>query len=322
MNRKVRENYEALAQRVRLRLDGEGGALYGTWGAYDVTVYAANERYPYMLTVLVSAQRPGGPLTKEEAKAFKKGCKPVGALTQNGSLLTMTLKNTGNQEKLQNDLDEALRELVQFLRAGGYQNCCQTCGTPGPTDACFVGGGYLRLCPNCFAALQRSSTVANTQKSRKKENVLGGIVGALLGSVLGVACIVILSQLGFVAALSGMVMAVCTLKGYELVGGKLSKKGVILCTVLMLVMTYVGDRVDWAIVIARELEADFATAFQAVPLLLEEELIEAGSYWGNLALLYIFVLLGAVPTSFSILKNQKNAKRIYRLGVPEESSRF
>ena len=315
MNRKVWENYAALARRVRLRLDGESGALYGERSEYGITVYAANERYPYLLTVLVAAQRPGGSLTKEEAKAFKSGCKSVGSLTQNGAQIVMTLKSTGNQEKLQENLNEALDELARFLRTAGYQNCCQACGTVGPNDACFVAGGHMRLCADCFINMQRSSAVTSNQKARKQENVMGGIVGAILGSLLGVACIVLLSQMGYVAVLSGVVMAVCTLKGYDLLGGKLSKKGVLICVALMLAMTYMGDRADWAIVIARAVEVDVATAFQAVPLLLEEDMIEASAYWGNLVLLYIFVLAGAIPTILNTVKNQKNSSRLYRLGA-------
>ena len=41
----------------------------------------------------------------------------------------------------------------------------------------------------------------------KPENVLAGVVGALLGCLLGVGCIVLLGQLGYVAALSGIVLA-------------------------------------------------------------------------------------------------------------------
>lgn len=61
---------------------------------------------------------------------------------------------------------------------------------------------------------------------KKRENIVAGAVGAFLGAMLGGACIVMLGQLGYVAALSGMVMAVCALKGYELLGGRLSVKGV------------------------------------------------------------------------------------------------
>ena len=60
---------------------------------------------------------------------------------------------------------------------------------------------------------------------------MGGVVGALIGSLLGAASIILLSQLGYVAAISGVIMAVCALKGYELLGGKLTKKGVIISAV-------------------------------------------------------------------------------------------
>ena len=49
---------------------------------------------------------------------------------------------------------------------------------------------------------------------KKRENVLAGIVGAFLGSLIGVACIVIVGQMGYVASICGLVMAVCSLKGY------------------------------------------------------------------------------------------------------------
>ena len=51
-------------------------------------------------------------------------------------------------------------------------------------------------------------------EEKKRENVPAGIVGAFLGSLIGVACAVLIGQLGYVASISGLVMAVCALKGY------------------------------------------------------------------------------------------------------------
>ena len=99
---------------------------------------------------------------------------------------------------------------------------------------------------------------------------MSGTVGALLGSLLGVVCIIILRQLGYVAAISGVLMAVCPLKGYELLGGKLSNKGIGIACVIMLVMTFVGDRLDWAIVVSRSLGTDFFTSFRAISYLMAE----------------------------------------------------
>lgn len=314
MNKKVMQNYEELARRNGLTLDAECEVLYGQRGDYKVLVHAPSESYPYQLAVLLSAQRTGGPVTKAEGRQFAKEHKPVLALKQDNHAITMTLRNTANQKKLSTALDEALNALISFLRTNGFQNCCQTCGSTTETDGYCVGTAHMLLCPGCYTSVTQNTAIASQQKSRKKENLLGGVVGALLGSLLGVACIIVFSQLGYVAALSGVVMAICTLKGYELLGGRLSKKGIVISVVLMLLMTYIGDRLDWAITVMRELEMDFATSYQFVPLLLREEIIEAASYWGNLLLVYLFVLLGAVPTVRNIIKNQGAESRLCRIG--------
>ena len=313
MKKKVKQNYEKLAQRTGLRLDETGGALYGKREEYSVLVYPANPSYPYILTVTISAVRDSGPLTGEETKQFKKDNAPVTGLGQNGYVITMSLKGAKDQNVVQENLVNGLNALTVFLRLHGYRSGCQTCGRNVRIAPRYVSGSYALMCQDCYAQLQQNRTLVQAQKKQKSENVIGGIVGALLGTRVGVACIILLSQLGYVAAFSGIVMAVCTLKGYELLGGRLSKKGIFLSIVLMLIMAFVGDRVDWAIVVARELETDFVTAFQIIPALLEEQIIDESSYWGNVVLLYIFLLVGAVPTILTMLKNQKKAGQTYSL---------
>lgn len=315
MKKKVLQNYAQLASRAGLRFEAQSGAIFGLYNGYKVLVYPENENYPYILTVSVSATRPGNPISKAEGKAFSKEHKPVNSLRQDGYQVKMTLGQMTNQEKLAANLTEGLNALTSFLRANNFQNCCQTCGSTNPTEACVAGGTCMQLCYNCFVNLQQNQTVASTEKQKKKENIIGGIVGALIGSLLGVACIIVLGQLGYVAAISGVVMAVCTMKGYDLLGGKLSTTGVIICTVIMLIMTYMGNRLDWAVSVAMELDVDIATAFRSVPLLLEEEIIDGASYWVNLFMVYAFALLGAVPTVRNTMQNQKKESVFYRLGV-------
>ena len=125
-------------------------------------------------------------------------------------------------------------------------------------------------------------------EEKKRENVPAGIVGAFLGSLIGVACAVLIGQLGYVASISGLVMAVCALKGYELLGGSLTKKGALISTLLIL---------------ADALHDGIFEAFQEVPDLLDRGIIESGPYWGDLIMLYLFTLLGAVPTIWNGLKS-------------------
>lgn len=315
MNRKVKENYGRLAQAAGLSMDMENGALYGVFAGYEILVAAANGSYPYTLSILAGVNRPAPPLTQEECKAFCKSVPGAVTLTQNGNLVTLALKNTANQNKLRDTLVGALQAFTNFLRGNGFRNCCQACGRQElPVSPYYLGGAYAELCPDCFTAIQQRQTAAQSESKQKKENVVSGTVGALLGSLLGVVCIIILSQLGYVAAISGVIMAVCTLKGYELLGGKLSNKGIAIACVLMLVMTFVGDRLDWAIVVSRSLGTDFFTSFRAISYLMAEGAIDSGSYVGNLVLLYLFVLLGAVPTVIGTLRSRKQSAKIYRLG--------
>ena len=89
MNGKVRWFYEELAAMSGLRLDPEGGALYGTYKGYGVAVLAPNPSYPYQMCAVFSASRPDGPLTKEECKQFLKEHKAATDLSQNGWQITM-----------------------------------------------------------------------------------------------------------------------------------------------------------------------------------------------------------------------------------------
>ena len=82
MNGKVRRFYEELAAMSGLRLDPEGGALYGTYKGYGVAVLAPNPSYPYQMCAVFSASRPDGSLTKEECKQFLKEHKAAADLSQ------------------------------------------------------------------------------------------------------------------------------------------------------------------------------------------------------------------------------------------------
>ena len=151
-------------------------------------------------------------------------------------------------------------------------------------------------------------------KPEKKEHVLAGLVGAFLGSLIGTACIVGIGQLGYVASLSGLVMAVCAIKGYSLLGGVMSRKGAVIACVLTVIMTYFGNRLDFAVSVARAAEVDVFTVFQAMGQLLDAGYINTAAYWGNLIMLYLFTLLGAVPTLIAAFR------RATPVSVPQQAA--
>lgn len=291
--------YSMVAEATGLTQDREQLALFGSRGGFDLLVHPVSPSKPALLAVTVCAQRPAGPLTAAEIKAFRAGQWACAGLSQQGRLVTMNIKNSLKVTKhLGETLPPLLDGLTDLLRQAGFVNVCQACGKAGETAPALANGRVLQLCPECLASLQQQAAAA----PEKRENPLAGAVGALLGSLAGAVCIILLSQLGYVAALSGLVMGVCAIKGYELLGSRLSGRGAAISVVVMLVMTYVADRLDWAIIAMRDLGVDLFTGFRIIPMLVEEQAIEGSVYWGNLVMLYGFTLLGMVPTVLAGLR--------------------
>lgn len=177
---------------------------------------------------------------------------------------------------------------------------CGNCGNPieeGATSCSLCGQTVTQE----EAALQTQIPVA----APKSENVLTGTVGALIGATIGAAVILLLGQLGYVASISGLVLAVCTLKGYELLGHKLSTKGILICLVLIMITPYFADRLDWAMWICRELDDDSISVGQvyaSIPDLLAEGYLVKSEYIKGLVMLYVFAALGALGTVRDLFK--------------------
>ena len=136
------------------------------------------------------------------------------------------------------------------------------------------------------------------EESREK-NVALGVVGALIGGLIGAASIVLFGQLGIVSAFSGMILAFCTLKGYELLAKDLSNTGIMVCIAVMLVVPYLADRFSWALVLVEEFGWLLGDSFLYVHGVVAEYGLEA-EYWKDLLFIYAFTAVGA----FALLKQK------------------
>ena len=323
---KVTENYKKLASGIGFYYDEAANTIYRTRNGYELLVYASDQRYPYLLTITASA-RSGDTLRKDELSQFRKSVGPVSGVTQKDSLITVVMKSQKNQDRLCSDLGSTIEALTAFLRERSFAPCCQTCGASGPTVGFMLESARLHLCADCAAQTKRENEVKAQGRAQKNVNIIGGIIGAVLGSLLGVACIVILGMLGYVAALSGIVMAFCTLKGFDKLGGKLTVVGIVISCVLMIAMTYFGNRLDWAMEVYRgmreyyDYHMSFIDAFRAVPALVEEA-DAMGDYIASFAQQMLFVVVGAVPTVISISREQKTVNRVAQIGYMQNAGGF
>lgn len=145
----------------------------------------------------------------------------------------------------------------------------------------------------------------NPVEIKAPENVLLGLLGAVIGAIIGGVSIVLLNRLGYIASISGVILAFCTLKGYELLAKGLSKKGIVICIILMVLTPFIADTIDWVFVIMEtwaEYNVTFAEALFAFPELLTDGSIDLVEYFKNLGMIYLFVILGGFYTAKKMIK--------------------
>ncbi len=198
---------------------------------------------------------------------------------------------------------------------------CENCGNSIPDGAtvCDICGQAVTPDPNAtpvtpptpnytssYSVQQEAAFYEPPSQPQKREHPFFGTIGAILGAILGGASIILFSQLGYVAAISGVILAFCTIKGYELLGRRLTNKGAIICIILILITPYLADRLDWAIMICKayeEYDATLLNAFLAVPDFLAEGIIDQSIYTKSLVMVYLFAALGAFGSLKDLFNN-------------------
>ena len=238
-----------------------------------------------------------------KARPELSGCKTA------GTRVIFSLRPGAAAKSYAGKIHTLLPELLSFLHENGYENCCEISRAVGATVGCITGGVPRLIAPMLFTELSRKAEQNERVQAEAPEDIGRGILGALIGGLIGAAVIVLIGQLGYVAALSGMVLGYCTIGGYRRGAGKLSALGIAVSVVVMLAAVYLGNRMDIAIAASRELDFSLGQAFAWM-----HELVDADVYRSNLITLYLFSAIGAVPAAFNAHKIAKEKGRVYRIG--------
>lgn len=159
----------------------------------------------------------------------------------------------------------------------------------------------------------------NVELVELKENTLAGTVGAFLFALAGGVLWFVLYQLGYLAALSGLVGVICAIKGYTVFAK--TKKESVKCFVIASIAAVAVLAIAWYFCIGYDIylayqewyaagEVDFTLTFfesvRAVPLFLgEPEFLIA--YLSDLAFGVVFAGIG-IFSYFTTRKKQKKAE--------------
>lgn len=315
MSAKYLNSLEDIANQLRLSLHKEMQTIYGEFNHYQVLLIPNKEaqQFTLKLSLKQNDKMPNSEIAKQVVSESKviKNCQVQGRQVFYLLKASRITKNTTGEK-----LKETLEIITNFLKDNQFQSCCEECGAEGTEDFYNVARTPTICCENCFKQHSDMVTKNEQTQEQKPENFITGLVGGLLGALIGVAAIILFGQLGFVSALSGIIMAVCSLKGYELLGGKLTTKGILGTSIIMIVMVYFGTRLDWSISLAQFfIDANFLMVFRSFSELIREEVIDGGAFYFDLTLVYIFTALGAIPTIIGIRRAKQAKGESYRMSA-------
>lgn len=300
---------QIIEEQASLKYDADIDVYFGEKNGYHF-IYQTIENNVGQLSVSVNN---GDFPNKETMKKAKNECPAISGFNLINYRVNFTIKSGISKGKIGENIKQAIDFLCEFLRRESYVSCSEISGTKENIGLYFISGSVKILSAEEFR--QSSEHVMQKQEGKKlkKENIIGGITGAFLGSLIGLVVIVIISQMGYVSVLGGLIMGVCTIKGYELLSGKFTKKGILFSLIIMIAMTYVSNHLSFSLEISRYTGEGIFETFQYLYEILEINKI-TNIYWEELAKLFLFTAIGAVPSIFIIAKSKKYEGHAYKLG--------
>lgn len=222
---------------------------------------------------------------------------------------------TGGKKREENTqkIVQAVKAMVNAFLAEGLRNCDEK-GVTGLTDVYLVQGEYFILSDITAQEIQAAVNSKKRELQNVRENPVLGIVGAMIGSLAGIAIIFILGRLRIVSMLGGVALGFGIVLGYQKLGKKLGTFGMIFCSILAVVMTYVAFRLDAGFDVWRAWEGELTFA-ESIRYTKETfKLADSmDTYVKNLILMMLFGVGGAIAAIWgeaSGVKTQTQMKKM------------
>ena len=222
--------------------------------------------------------------------------------------------NPGTMKKIREFLDW----FIPLLEAHGASGAdiCPVCGGE------IQNGNWVLLDdiahhyhPACKEKVARDIAQSNQQKAENDTgSYLSGTLGAFLGAVLGAAVWALVLNLGYLAALVGLLIGWLADKGYDLLRGKQGKGKVAILIVAVVLGVVLGTFAADAIALGRMILNNelFGFTLTDIPKLIIRLLLTDGEYvratLGNMGLGLLFAGLGVFGLLRKTGKSVSNSK--------------
>lgn len=313
---------KAISKETGLAFDKKRNIVYGVYQRFLVSI---KQKDDMSITITVPAKKRGETDNQATIKFLddlKKENSYVDQVSVTDTCITCVVKTFFYKKKIKFSI-EALSKLVSYCHTNGMVPCCQNCGTETSTDVVSVDGMPYVLCSACSMNVENSIEENKAEIKSKKVNYFGGLVGAFLGSLIGVVLWVVIYQMGYIAAVSGLAFAICSIKGFEKLGGKLNVAGVIISLVVAVGMLYVAENIAFAIEIYNGLSVEyqitFFEAYQSIGMFMEDPEISS-SVFTDLGIGYFMMLIASISPVIQTFKSMNNLVEVKKLDRSSEET--
>lgn len=288
---KMKENLRS--QILGGQLHGSKNVLSGNYRGYYITFEMTNASY----VVKVNASSPSDEKNAQLGAFLLKQKEEIKGLLDTqvyDYCLVLNLKAANLLKNMPGIVNGIVEPVLDYLMNYGYVSGCEQCGNTAETLSCYeINGGYHFLCSSCTGSIEDSLRQNQQNIKAQKSNFAAGLIGAFLGSLIGCVLWILIYKLGYIAGIAGAVTAICAMKGYEMLGGHLDKKGVIGSVIIMLISIFLANKIAWsweAYDALKEYGYTFFDCFRVLGDILSESGL-TGSYYGDLAIGYLLTIV-------------------------------
>lgn len=295
------------AQKHGFDVDGKQAKGYYKGYPFSLSV----PQYDNILNVAAAVALPDEPTGQklnvrmaelQAAKEFRKMKSDSGAF-----LFTKTKSFTGIKA---DEIERFLDRITDVFRETGAKPGCFTCHREETPDFAKYNGLYLPICNSCFDNLSAGMTQALETYQNQAGNYGAGLFGALVGALVGSIVWVVVGLLGYVAAIAGLAISWAAAKGYQLLGGKVTRVTPWIIGAVSLIALVFAQFTLYTIQFYNELHAQGQgiTLLESMSTVMWLVLYDAemlGYFLKDMALGVVFAGLGA----FSIFRNLRLAAK-------------
>ena len=297
----------SIATDLGLQFDGEARVMYGEREGFLLVIEGAQTKNVFTISLSVKQGSEGDLIEDSEIlwNELKEQSKAINAISSDGYLTSIVVKGGMTKGKAVETLWTAIQDIVDFLLNLQFVQVNAETGEEGPIGLYQIGDAIFLIDDATFRAYQAEVQDTVEAYEAREENFLLGIVGAVIGVIIGGAVALLVARLGYVSVLAGAALGYCTIKGYEILGKKLTKKGVVVSAILMVLTVFLVNQLDYTLALMSELDLPFGMTWT----LLNEATFSGDvpdKFYLNLGLLAVFTLGGAWISVKSALDGQKN----------------